>query len=129
MAKAELPIQAFQDLLNVYIGNGWFPWRHKIVKDVNLDKILSVQADGKIRFHAHITDSEEIQDCIYSVAELFSVESGLHDFVSWKRNGDVRQRNGQPPVYDVGYSFQYMNMATMTIGQKMQYFLEMTDLD
>jgi hypothetical protein len=63
--------------------------------------VLAVQPDGKIMFVAHVPESEAVKDHIYSVAELFSVESGLHDFVSWKRNGDVWQRSGQPPVYDV----------------------------
>jgi hypothetical protein len=71
MAKHAAPVQAFQDLLNVYVSNGWFPWGHKIVKNASLDKLVH---------HS------------YSVAELFSVESGLHEFVNWKTNGHAWKR-------------------------------------
>ncbi len=130
MAKHELPINEFQDLLNVYVANGWFPWKQKIVKNAELDKVLIVQPDSKITFVSHgEPDTDEVIDCSYSVAELFSVESGLHDFVNWKTEGAMWQKDGQSPVYDVGYGFQYISMATMTIGQKMQYFLDFTKLD
>jgi hypothetical protein len=45
MAKRDLPIQEFQDLLNVFVSNGWFPWKHKIVKNKALDKLLVVTPD------------------------------------------------------------------------------------
>lgn len=128
MAKRDLPIQEFQDLLNVYVSNGWFPWKHKIVKNKALDKLLVVTPDWKITFTCHKPESEEVILCNYSVADLFSVESGLHDFVSRKTRGQARQRDGQPPIYDVGYSFQYMNMATLTLVQRMEYFLKMVDV-
>lgn len=93
MAKREFPIQAFQDLLNVYVSNGWFPWKHKIVKNAALNKVLVVLPDTKITFIAHNVDmDEEIPHC-YSVAELFSVESGLHDFVSRKTRGQAWHRD------------------------------------
>ena len=128
MAKRELPIKEFQDLLNVYVWNGWFPWKHKIVKNAALDKLLVVQPDWKITFTSHLPESDQVVLCNYSVAELFSVESGLHDFVSRKTRGHARHRDGQPPIYDVGYSFQYMNMATLTLVQRMEYFLKMVDV-
>lgn len=128
MAKQDLPIQAFQDLLNLYVANWWFPWRHKIVKDENLDKFLVVENDSRITFIAHIADSEETKKHSYSVAELFSVESGLHDFVNWKTRGHAWNREWQLPIYDTGYGFQYMNMASMTIYQKMDYFLRVSDI-
>jgi len=84
MAKRDLPIQDFQNLLNTYVANGWFPWRHKIVKNKQQDKLLTVQPDGKIIFIAHNADMDDEISHLYSVAELFSVESCLHDFVSWK---------------------------------------------
>lgn len=129
MVKRELPIQEFQDILNVYVSNGWFPWKHKIVKNEALDKLVVVDKDARIIFMAHHCDNPEtIVPCSYSVAELFSVESSLHDYVNRKTRGYSWQRDGQPPIHDIGYSFQYMSMATMTIGQKMEYFLRMTDL-
>lgn len=129
MAKRELPTQAFQDILNVYVSNGWFPWKHKIVKNDALDKLVVVTDDGKITFTAHHYENPEMTvPCCYSVADLFSLESSLHDYVNWKVRGYTWQRDGQPPIHDVGYGYQYMNMATMTIGQKMEYFLQMTDL-
>lgn len=128
MAKRDLPITEFQNLLNTYVSNGRFPWKHKIVKNAQQDKVLAVQADGKIIFVAHNVDMDDEISHLYSVAELFSIESGLHDFVSWKTRGKARQQDGQPAVYDVWYSYHYINMATLTIGQKMEYFLKMADL-
>ncbi|MEI7477033.1 MAG: hypothetical protein WCJ81_00285 [bacterium] len=128
MAKREAPIQEFQDLLNVYVANGWFPWRHKIVKNTALDKLVVVQPDTRIVFMAHIDDTDKVIQHSYSVAELFSVESGIHEFVSRKVHGHAWKREGQPSVHDVGYSYQYMNMAMLTICQKMEYFLRMSDV-
>ena len=130
MVKHELPISEFQDLLNIYVANGCFPWRHKIVKNQELDKLLVVDTDSRITFIAHSDQVvDETIEYSYSVAELFSVESWIHDFVNWKTTGAMWQKDGQSPVYDVGYGFQYINMATMTIGQKIQYFLDFTKLD
>jgi hypothetical protein len=84
--------------------------------------------DTRIIFIAHKEESDDVVHHSYSVAELFSVESGLHEFVNWKTNGHAWKREWQPAVYDVGYSFQYMNMSMMTICQKMEYFLEMSDV-
>jgi hypothetical protein len=129
MAKREYPIQEFQNLLNVYVSNGRFPWRHKIIKNEALDKLLVVEKDSRITFTAHgMENSEEIVTCSYSIADLFSVESWLHDFVNWKTHGNAWQKEWLPPIYDVGYSFQYMNMSTMTICQKMEYFLRSIDM-
>ena len=89
MAKHEFPIKDFQNILNVYVGNGWFPWGHKIVKNDALDKVLVVKPDTRITFMAHIPESEQVMLHSYSIADLFSVESGLHDFVSWKNRGSA----------------------------------------
>jgi hypothetical protein len=133
MAKLELPIKAFEDLLNIYVSNGRFPWKHKMYADENGEKKVAVQQDGTLSFMAYLPEAEtetskEVGEHIYSVAEVFSIESGIHYIVNWKAVGDSRQRNEQPPIYDVGYSFHYMTMAAMTIGQKMQYFIDMTEL-
>lgn len=128
MAKRDLPIKDFQDMLNVYVANGWFPWKHKIVKNKKQDRLLAVQPDGKILLVAHDVDNDSEISHLYSVAELFSVESCLHDFVSWKTRGHARQKNDQPSDHDVWYSYHYINMATMSIWQKMEYFLKATDM-
>ncbi len=100
------------------------------MKNAEMDKVLVVQPTSKITFSAYWdVDPEEVIEYSYSVAELFSVESGLHDFVNWKTEGQMWQKDGQSPVYDVWYGFQYISMATMTIGQKMEYFLNLTDLN
>jgi hypothetical protein len=92
MAKHAAPVQAFQDLLNVYVSNGWFPWGHKIVKNASLDKLVVVLPDTRIIFVAHKEESDDVVHHSYSVAELFSVESGLHEFVNWKTNGHAWKR-------------------------------------
>lgn len=128
MAKRELPIQEFQDVLNMYVANWWFPWKHKIIKNEQLDKLVVVASDSHIVFHAH---GEQVDDVIthsYSVAELFSVESCLHDFVTWKTSGLSWHLDGQSAEYDVWYGFQYMTMATMNIWQKMDYFMKTIDI-
>ncbi len=115
-------------MLNMYVANGRFPRQQKIVKNDTMDKVLEVEPNGKVSFVAYIEDTWMSVRSTYSVAELFAVESGLHDFVSRKTRGQAWTREWQPPIYDVWYSFHYMNMATLTVLQRIEYFLRVVDI-
>lgn len=102
-------MQQLQDFLNECIKRGWKP------RGRDTDKVICFDIRMELQTQKEFTER--------TYHDLFSVESWLMEFVTWKSKWEF-VAYWDLAVYDCCEDYYYMMMGQMNATEKIQYFLD-----
>lgn len=115
--------EQLQEFLNKCLELWWKPFWIESSKRWKIDMLAN------ICFSYRDDEYNKGKSYITSYHELFSVDSGIMEFVEWKESEYLDYKRIDTPKdywYDTDWQYHVMIMWPMTVDLKIDYFLENT---